>query len=138
VSAVHVAVGVIVDAEDRVLISRRPKDVHQGGLWEFPGGKVEKGETVEVALTRELDEELGIQVLKAEPLLEIEHDYSDKKVRLDVYLVSCFSGIAEGREGQKFSWVKKIELSNYHFPEANTSILNAIQADGFTRCPDRR
>ena len=72
---VHVAVGVILDAEQNVLLTRRPEHVHQGGLWEFPGGKVESGESLATALQRELLEELDITPLKTTPLLEIQHDY---------------------------------------------------------------
>lgn len=123
---IHVAVGVIVDDLDRILISRRLQHLHQGGLWEFPGGKLEIGETVESALKRELYEELGIEVIKSNPLLKIEHDYSDKKVLLDVWQVTKFSGKAEGKEGQDCVWVRRGELSNYQFPAANKAILESL------------
>ena len=71
---VHVAVGVILDSSRRVLLTRRAADSHQGGLWEFPGGKVEPGESLAVALARELHEELGIRVRRSSPLLEVRHD----------------------------------------------------------------
>ena len=87
---VVVAVGVIVDRQQRqVLVSQRAADTHQGGLWEFPGGKLETGETVAVALARELLEELAISVSESEPMLRIEHDYVDKQVLLDVWLVTA-------------------------------------------------
>ena len=82
---VHVAVGVIVDANQHILIALRPDNVHQGGLWEFPGGKVERNETVESALDRELFEELGLRVVSCEQLVKIQHDYTDKSVLLDVW-----------------------------------------------------
>lgn len=123
---IHVAVGVVVDSSDHILISRRLQHQHQGGLWEFPGGKVETGESVQAALTRELDEELGIEVIASAPLLKIEHDYSDKKVLLDVWEVTQFSGEARGREGQEFLWVPRNELQNYEFPAANIAILERL------------
>ncbi|MEP1470676.1 MAG: 8-oxo-dGTP diphosphatase MutT [Halieaceae bacterium] len=123
---VHVAVGVILDAQNRILITRRHDDAHQGGLWEFPGGKVETGETVEFALARELREELGIVLGEIAPLVLVEHDYGDKSVRLDVHTVRNFSGEAEGLEGQPLMWVSVEELAEYQFPAANLPILKAI------------
>src|SRR5678816_3416575 len=87
-SRVHVAVGVILDAQRRILITRRAAGAHQGELWEFPGGKVEEGETLALALRRELREELGISIGKTSALLEVHHDYADKSVLLDVHAVS--------------------------------------------------
>ena len=101
---VHVAVGVIVDQHNNILIALRPEDSHQGGLWEFPGGKVEQGEAVETALSRELYEELGLESISCRPLIEIRHDYTDKSVLLDVWWVDQFSGEAEGKEGQPIKW----------------------------------
>ena len=96
----HVAVGVILDPAGNILISRRAQDSHQGGLWEFPGGKVEVGESLEAALARELREELGIHIGRTTPLLEVRHDYSDKSVLLDVHVVWEFSGEPRGLENQ--------------------------------------
>ena len=123
---VHVAVGVVVDSKERILISHRHQHLHQGGLWEFPGGKVEVGETVEAALSRELEEELGIEVISATPLLKIEHDYGDKKVLLDVWKVVEFIGVVKGREGQQCAWVEKTELADFDFPAANSAILDVL------------
>lgn len=136
VSAVHVAVGVIIDAQGRILISRRANHVHQGGLWEFPGGKVESGETVEQALHRELNEELAIMTLAVRPLLIIDHDYGDKKVCLDVWWVDQFKGHALGREGQLIEWVAVSRLNQYQFPAANQVIIQAIQQSNQARLPD--
>ena len=123
---VHVAVGVILDRENRVLITRRHDNAHQGGLWEFPGGKVETGESVADALGRELREELGITVSELEPLLEVRHDYGDKAVLLDVHTVRDFSGEARGLEGQPLRWVSASTLPQYEFPEANVPITRAV------------
>jgi 8-oxo-dGTP diphosphatase len=124
---VHVAVGVVSDGAGRVLVARRPDHVHQGGLWEFPGGKVESGETVEQALRRELLEELAIEVRACESLLTIQHDYTDKAVCLDVWWVSAFGGEPQGREGQPWRWVAVQELHTLSFPQANRPILAAIE-----------
>ena len=123
---IHVAVGVIVSPTGKILISKRPDHVHQGGLWEFPGGKVDGNETVEEALARELYEELGITSLTIEPLIGIRHDYPDKSVFLDVWYVTQFVGEPTGNEGQAICWVERLELGNYQFPAANQPIIAAL------------
>ncbi len=129
-SLVHVAVGVILDADQRILITRRADDAHQGGLWEFPGGKVEQGESLESALRRELLEELGITIGAIAPLIEIHHDYGDKRVFLDVHVVQAFRGEARGLEGQPLRWVPAAELADYAFPAANVPIVDALTGGG--------
>lgn len=124
---VRVAVGVIQDGAGRILIARRPDHVHQGGLWEFPGGKVDEGEALVDALRRELDEELAIQVCASESLIEIRHDYPDKSVLLQVCRVTRFDGTPRGNEGQPVRWVTPDELPGYAFPEANRPIIHAIR-----------
>ena len=124
---VHVAVGVILNTRGRVLITRRATDSHQGGLWEFPGGKVESGESVQEALHRELREELGIEIAPADPLLEIRHNYSDKDALLDVWVVRHFTGDPEGCEGQPLVWAALDQLDRYSFPAANEPILEAVK-----------
>ncbi len=128
---VQVAVAVIVGSDGRILISRRPDDVHQGGLWEFPGGKLEPGENVQAALRRELREELGIEVQRARPLICVHHDYSEQSVLLDVWKVDAFAGTPHGREGQPVLWVERDHLPDFTFPAANAPILRAA------RLPDR-
>ena len=122
---VHVAVGVILDRRNRVLLTRRAAGAHQGGLWEFPGGKVESGETVQQALARELREELGIEIGRTSSLLEVSHDYGDKAVLLDVHLVLEFTWQARGLEGQPLEWVPAPRLPEYEFPAANVPIVEA-------------
>ena len=124
---VHVAVGVILDPEKNILITRRAVDTHQGGLWEFPGGKVEAGETLAKALARELHEELGIEIGRCTPLLEVRHDYGDKVVLLDVHVVWEFTGEARGLEEQPLAWVAPQELTHYVFPVANVPIVEAVR-----------
>lgn len=123
---IHVAVGVLLDDQDRVLIARRPLHVHQGGLWEFPGGKVEPGEEIQRALQREFEEEVGITPLAAIPLLKIAHAYPDKSVLLDVWLFRDYSGTASGREGQAIEWRPLVDLRAADFPAANAPILKAL------------
>jgi len=122
----HVVVAVISRRDGHVLIALRPRHVHQGGLWEFPGGKVSSGESAPQALARELREELGIQLETARPLIRIQHDYLDQLVLLDVWRVVTYSGTPTGKEGQKINWVSHAQLSELTFPEANRSIIKAI------------
>jgi len=126
-SFIHVAAAAVFDSQGRVLIARRHEHVHQGGLWEFPGGKVEVGESVAAALARELHEEVGIEVRHARPLIRVRHDYGDKAVLLDVWRVSEFDGEAHGREGQPLDWVAPDELPAYDFPAANRPIVAAVR-----------
>ena len=125
---VHVAVAVVVDSDGQVLITQRHKDSHQGGLWEFPGGKVEPGESLAQALSREILEELDIRVVAHSPLIEIAHDYGDKQVLLDVHRVTEFSGIPRPMESQPLRWVPTGSLKDYEFPAANVAIIDALLA----------
>ncbi len=120
---VHVAVGIISDAAGAVLLSQRSDHVHQGGRWEFPGGKVEADESVEAALRRELREELGIVVQAAEPLLQVHHAYPDKTVLLDVWRVTAYHGEPQGREGQPLAWVPPTAMAGRVFPAADEPII---------------
>ena len=124
--AIHVAAGVIVNANNEVCLSLRDKDAHQGGLWEFPGGKLEADETAQEALQRELQEELGIEIDAAEPLTTIDHDYGDKKVVLDFMLVTQFSGEPVGKEGQQVKWLPISDLDTVNFPAANQPVVKLL------------
>ena len=124
---IHVAAAVIRGKDGQILIAKRCDDKHQGGLWEFPGGKVEAGETAQAALARELEEELGILVTTARPLIQVRHDYPDKHVLLDVWDVSAFTGEPHGAEGQPLAWVSAKQLSEYEFPAANRPIVAAAR-----------
>jgi len=125
---VTVAVGILIDDAGRVLVARRAPEAHQGGLWEFPGGKVEAEETLLEALARELREELGVRVESTEPLLVLEHDYGDKQVRLDVHRVTHWSGQPRGLEGQPLAWQRPEQLRDWAFPTANRLILERLLA----------
>jgi 8-oxo-dGTP diphosphatase len=123
---VEVAVGVIKQG-NKIYISKRADDLHQGGKWEFPGGKRETNESIEQALARELLEEIGIHVTKQSKFMSIEHDYGDKKVRLDVRLVEGFEGEASHQEGQQSQWVDINDLSQFTFPAANNVIIDKLE-----------
>lgn len=121
----NVVAAVIHNPQGQILIAQRPLHKHQGGLWEFAGGKVDLGETPAQALVRELQEELAITATQYRPLLTVEHHYSDTSVRLQVFRVTAFDGEAHGAEGQPTVWVWPHDLKNYAFPAANTPILKA-------------
>lgn len=123
----HVAAAVIRDERGRVLIAQRPAHLHQGGLWEFPGGKVERGEDVRAALARELEEELGIGVRTCTPLIRVRHRYPERNVLLDVWEVTAFAGEPHGREGQPVRWVDAEGLRAFSFPAANQPIVTAAR-----------
>ncbi|MDY0249034.1 MAG: Nudix family hydrolase [Pseudomonas sp.] len=124
---VHVVAAVIRNAQQEILLALRPADKHMGGLWEFPGGKCEVGESPQQALARELHEELGIVIENPQPLIQVRHDYPDLHVLLDVYTVPRFTGEAHGAEGQAVRWVASSALADYQFPAANRSIVSAAQ-----------
>lgn len=126
-NALHVVAAVIRGGDGRILLALRPRHLHQGGLWEFPGGKVGAGETPRIALRRELEEELGIRAANAGPLIQIRHDYPDREVFLDVFEVTRWEGEPHGREGQEIRWVAAAALDDYAFPAANLPIVRAAQ-----------
>ncbi len=127
----HVAVGVVRNGRGEILIARRHDHLHQGGLWEFPGGKVEPMESVEEALRRELREELSITVGHATPLIKIRHDYGDRQVLLDVCRVDAFDGNPQGLENQPILWVSPDALRQFDFPAANRPIVAAARLPEF-------
>ena len=126
---IHVAVGIIYNLQQQILIAKRAEHKHQGGCWEFPGGKVETGETVRQALDRQLEEELGIEVVTASSLMTVNHNYNDKQILLDVWQVTEFTGTARGNEGQAVRWITIEECSDYPFPEANRGIIKKIRTN---------
>lgn len=124
---IHVAAAAIFDAAGRVLVSRRAAETHQGGLWEFPGGKLEAGESARQALIRELKEELDILPLEIEPLIQVRHAYEDREVLLDCFRVTSFAGEARGLEGQPLRWVHPDELKAEAFPAADRPVITALR-----------
>ncbi len=124
---VWISAGIILNTQqDEVFITRRAAKAHQGGFWEFAGGKVESGETAEQAVIRELDEEVGIHATELEHFIALEHDYPEKSLKFDFFLVKEFDGEAYGKEGQPGEWVKLTNLRDYAFPEANEVVLEKL------------
>lgn len=126
-SVTHVAAGVLYDDRGRVLVQRRPDHAHVGGTWEFPGGKAGAGEGREAALARELREELGIEVRRARPLIQVRHAYPEKTVLLDVWRVERFDGEPRGLEGQPLEWVAPDALPRLEMPPADRPIVHAVR-----------
>jgi len=123
---VRVAAGVLRDDSGRVLIAQRPDGKHAAGFWEFPGGKIQSGESPLQALCRELAEEIGIVVAAAAPLMSFRHDYPERVVELHVFEVSRYSGEARGLEGQALRWVAVDELGSAGLLEADLPIAAAL------------
>lgn len=113
--------------QQQVLLGLRQTYQHQGDLWEFPGGKIELNETTYDTLLREIEEEVGLQITVAEPLIKVSHDYSDKSVILDVWLVKGYSGVPVGLEGQRLRWCDIADLEDNDFPAANVAIIQALK-----------
>lgn len=120
-----VAACALIDADGRVLLTQRPEGKALAGLWEFPGGKVEQGETPEEALIRELREELGIETKVAclAPLTFASHTYDDFHLLMPLYICRRYEGIARGLEGQAIKWVRARELRNYPMPPADDPLV---------------
>ncbi len=127
-AAVRVVAAVLHDARGRVLIAQRPPGKHMAGYWEFPGGKIAPGESSEAALGRELAEELGIALRRCHPLLQLRHDYTDRVVELEVFVVDDYGGEPRGLEAQAFRWVAAAELFGLALLPADRPIIEALNA----------
>ena len=124
--AVRVVAAVLHDARGRVLIAQRPPGKHMAGYWEFPGGKIAPGESSVAALKRELAEELGIALHRCHPLLQLRHDYTDRVVDLEVYMVDDYAGEPRGLEAQALQWVAAAELFARALLPADRPIIEAL------------
>ena len=115
----------LIDQDGRVLLAQRPKGKSMAGLWEFPGGKVETGETPEAALIRELEEELGINTWKSclAPLTFASHAYDDFHLLMPLFACRKWEGIPIARENQALKWVKKQDLRSYKMPAADIPLV---------------
>lgn len=126
----RVAMGVIYDAQGKILLAQRPLNTTQGGLWEFPGGKIEVGETAQQALLRELQEEVAIIPQTIHWLAQFYHAYPDKTVELNVWRVTAFLGEPRGLQGQPLRWVCPNELTTLEFPAGNYQLISRLQNAG--------
>ncbi|GAA4497142.1 bifunctional GNAT family N-acetyltransferase/(deoxy)nucleoside triphosphate pyrophosphohydrolase [Gluconacetobacter tumulicola] len=126
---VLVAAVALIDTDGRILLARRPEGKPMAGLWEFPGGKVEAGETPEAALIRELDEELGLDVSRSclAPYTFVSHDYGHFHLLMPVYVCRRWKNIPRPREGQTLAWVRGNELSAYPMPEADLPLVPLLR-----------
>ena len=124
---IHVVAGVITDARDRILLARRTEGRDLAGLWEFPGGKVDPGETPEQALARELREELGIEARVGEPVIAVPQQYPHKRLCLDVRRIAAWSGTVKGLDGQALAWVPPHRLASYAMPDADRPVVAALR-----------
>jgi 8-oxo-dGTP diphosphatase len=125
-----VVAGALFDAAGRVLIAQRPPGRHLAGRWEFPGGKIDGGESEAQALARELAEELGVTLLRSEKLASLEHVYPDRVVELHLHVVPEWEGLASGLDGQALRWVPLAELGNADILEADRPFVEALQRRG--------
>ena len=123
-----IGVGVVLNADGEVLIDQRLEEGLLGGLWEFPGGKQEPGETIEACITRELQEELAIEVTVGQELISVDHAYSHKRLRFVVHVCRWLSGEPKPLASQQVRWVLPDDLGNYAFPAANAKIIAALRA----------
>lgn len=123
---IHVVALALENEKGEILVTKRPSDKHQGGLWEFPGGKLELGETRIQGLTREIKEELNYQIESAQPLKCITHQYSDVTIKLDVWYSKAILPIVSANENQPMKWVTYDELEKLKMPEADKPIIQAL------------
>lgn len=123
-----IAVGIIRNAQHDIFIAQRPEGSHMGGFWEFPGGKVEAGESPEQALRRELAEEVGISVQHAELITTSVHHFDDRTMAFHFFLVDRWTGTPCGNEGQLVRWCAQQALQADEFPPANAAIIRQLTA----------
>jgi len=124
---IRVVAAALYDSDGRVLIAQRPPGKHMAGRWEFPGGKIDDGESEQAALSRELSEELGITVGLAHPLLTIRHDYVDRSVELVMWIVEDYVGEPRSLDGQQLKWVPPARLLEEDVLEADRPFIEALQ-----------
>ena len=121
-----VVAAALFDASGRVLIAERPAGKHMAGRWEFPGGKVAAGEAEETALARELEEELGIDVIEARPMMRLTHRYPDREVELSLWVVDRYRGEPRALDGQRLKWVERAQLDREDILEADRPFVAAL------------
>jgi len=124
----HVVAGALFDAQGRLLLAERPPGKHMAGGWEFPGGKREQDEERFDTLKRELQEELGLTIISAEPLVSYEHNYPDRTIKLDLWFVTRYEGAPQSLEGQNLRWVALDELDQVGLLEADAPMVAPLKA----------
>ena len=124
-----VAAGALIDVEGRVLLAQRPSGKHMAGLWEFPGGKIEKGETPEQALVRELKEELEIDISESclTPLTFASHRYEDFHLMMPLYICRVWQGVVAAKEGQSFIWAYPEEFDKFSMLPADIPLIKFLK-----------
>jgi A/G-specific adenine glycosylase len=122
----QIGVGIIMDANNQVLIALRPNDAMLGGLWEFPGGKQEPDEEMEDTVKRELREELNVETSITKPFMKLDHAYSHFKITMHAYLCELESGTPEPKNSQEIRWIDIRELEDYPFPKANRKLTEKL------------
>jgi 8-oxo-dGTP diphosphatase len=125
--ALLVVAAALYDRDGRILIAERPAGKHMAGRWEFPGGKVNAAESEADALTRELREELGIEVASSHPFMRLVHSYADRDVELSMWIVESFMGEPQGLDGQRLKWVQPARLSDEDILEADWPFVEALK-----------
>ena len=129
----QIGVAVISDTQGKIIIDRRQAKGEMGGLWEFPGGKIEPGETIKECIKREIKEELEIEIKVGDRLTTIIHDYTTFKVTLYVHLCQHLSGKPQPIECDEIHWVDVSSMNNYQFPQANAKIIDLLQERGINK-----
>lgn len=129
IPTIDVVAAILRDGSGAVLLAQRTPGRSMAGWWEFPGGKIEPGEGAAAALVRELDEELGIEVLSSRPYVDIEHAYADRRVRLRVHVVDHYQGVPHGREGQALRWVAPAALADAGLLPADLPVAARLAAE---------
>ena len=129
----QIGVAVINNQQGQILIDRRRQSGEMGGLWEFPGGKIEPGETIEECIEREIKEELNIKISVGDRLTTIVHTYKAFNVTLYVHNCKHISGIPQPVECDEIRWVEPIQMNQYQFPQANIQIINLLQQRGISK-----
>jgi 8-oxo-dGTP diphosphatase len=125
---IHVVAGILRESDGRVLLAERQKDRPFKGLWEFPGGKADAAETPEQALGRELHEELGIEITGFERLVSIDHDYTDRLVHIDFFLVTAWRGKVRAMAGQGLRWILPAEIDKHEVLPADVDVVDVLRS----------
>ena len=122
-------VAAIIWKDGKLLITRRPKNTHLGGLWEFPGGKVESGETLEAALAREIKEELDISIDVHDEFMAVTHEYPDRTVNLHFFNCAIRAGNPKPLSADELRWIAREDLDSFEFPAADRELITRLQVE---------